>query len=81
MFEGLRTGDTTIDGYPVEIGMRVWDYDLRRAVVVGPEDFGNPNEPTWYKMTSGEPEREGKPSSSMDAKRMWKFHPTTKERA
>lgn len=69
--------DTTIDGYPVVPGMRVWDYDLRRAVVGEPQKYGNPSEPTWYDMTKPD----GSRSSTMDAKRMWRFHPTTGEPA
>lgn len=69
--------DTTIDGYPVTEGMSVWDYDLRRVVVGKPEKYGNPAEPTWYEMLR----RDGSRSSSMDAKRMWRRHPSTHEEA
>lgn len=69
--------DSTIDHYPVVVGMRVWDYDLRQAVVGEPERNGHPAEPTWYAMTT----LEGTRSSSMDSKRMWYRHPTTGKRA
>lgn len=69
--------DTTIDGYEVTEGMRVWDYDLRRAVVGPPQKYGNPAEPTWYDMFTPE----GGRSSMMDAKRMWVRHPSTGEAA
>lgn len=67
----------TIDGQPVVTGMRVWDYDLNRAIVGDPEPYGNPAEPVWYRMTR----IDGKRSSSMDAMRMWVRHPATGERA
>jgi hypothetical protein len=70
--------DTTIDGVEVVAGLRVWDYDLRRAIVGEPHKWGNPSEPTWYDMTSA---ATGLRSSSMDAKRMWFRHPTTGEKA
>lgn len=69
--------DTTIDGVPVEPGLRVWDYDLRRSVVVGPQAHGNPNEAQWYDMAKPD----GSPAKMMDAKRMWVRHPSTGERA
>lgn len=67
--------ETTIDGYPVTQGMRVWDYDLRPAIVGEPNKYGNPSEPTWYEMTK----LDGSRSSSMDAKRMWYRHPSTRK--
>lgn len=73
----MATADTTIDGFPVQEGMRVWDYDIRRAIVGKPEPSGHPDEPTWYSMT----DIDGRRSSSMDAKRMWKRHPATGEEA
>ena len=65
--------ETTIDGYVIETGMKVWDYDLNPAIVGEPEKNGNPNEATWYTMTK----LDGTRSSSMDAKRMWFRHPVT----
>jgi len=65
--------DTTIDGYPFETGMRVWDYDLNVAIVGEPQKNSHPAEPTWYEMTK----LDGSRSSSMDAKRMWHRHPST----
>jgi hypothetical protein len=73
----MTSTETTIDNHPVTEGMRVWDYDLRPAVVGQPIRNGHPNEPTWYEMTSA---TTGLRSSSMDAKRMWAKHPTTGER-
>jgi hypothetical protein len=69
--------DRTIDGHEVVPGLRVWDYDLRRAVVVGPQPYRNPNEAQWYDMARPD----GSRATMMDAKRMWVRHPSTGEPA
>jgi hypothetical protein len=69
--------DRTLDGVEVTPGLKVWDYNLQRAVVVGPQKWGNPNEAAWYDMTKPD----GTPSSMMDAGRMWRRHPRTGELA
>lgn len=73
-----RTPDRTLDGVTITPGLRVWDYDLRRAVVGEPIAYGNPAERTWYNMTSAET---GGRSSMMDGGRMWTRHPVSGERA
>lgn len=68
--------DRTIDGVEIVIGLRVWDYDLRPAIVAGPQKYRNPNEAQWYEMTN----LEGGRSKMMDGGRMWYRHPTTGKR-
>lgn len=67
--------ERTIDGRQVKIGMRVWDYDLRVAIV-GPiayYEVGNP----WYSTTR----EDGSRGKDFDAKRMWYRDPSTGELA
>jgi hypothetical protein len=70
--------DKTIDGYAVVPGLQVWDYDLNRARVVGPQKYRNPHEAQWYEMETIDGSRRSK---MMDGGRMWVHHPTTGERA
>jgi hypothetical protein len=63
----------TLDGVKVEVGMVVWDYDLRRARV------GQPHRPeangdVWYDMENPET---GARMSIMNPSRMWVRHPST----
>lgn len=67
----------TLDGVEVKPGLRVWDYNLRRAVVVGLQPYQNPAEGDWYDMATVDGER----SSMMNPSRMWVRHPATGERA
>jgi len=71
--ETISITEYTIDGHKVTKGMRVWDYDLNRAIV-GEE---KPYSPGWFEMTTPE----GKRSSMMNGSRMWVRHPMTGERA
>ena len=66
--------DTTIDGVPVTLGMRVWDYDLRPVTVVEVEHLDPHSGAWWYRCqrTAGQG-----PGHQFDAKRMWFRHPTT----
>ena len=63
--------DFTLDGVRIVEGLRVWDYNLNRAVVGKPLPHGNPAERTWYDMKTVEGQR----SSMMDGSRMWVKHP------
>lgn len=59
----------TIDGVQVHAGLRVWDYDLRRARVLGELSY-NPYEGTvWWRTDTG----------MFDGARMWRRHPRTGE--
>jgi hypothetical protein len=66
--------DTTIDGVPVTLGMRVWDYDLRPVTVVEVEHLDPHSGAWWYRCqrTAGQG-----PGHQFDAKRMWFRHPST----
>ena len=66
--------DTTIDGVPVTLGMRVWDYDLRPVTVVEVEHLDPHTGAWWYRCqrTAGQG-----PGHMFDAKRMWHRHPST----
>lgn len=63
--------DTTIDHKPVTPGLRVWDYDLRPAIV-GEVDHIAQDGTAWYTTTSLDGSRRG----MFDAKRMWYRHPS-----
>ena len=67
-------GDRTIDGVPLTLGMKVWDYDLRPAYVIA-VDHVAPDGTTWY-ATSRTPEGTGA-WNLFDAQRMWHRHPST----
>lgn len=68
------TGETTIDGHPLSLGDKVWDYDLRPAYVLR-VDHVAADGTTWY-LTSRTPEGSGA-GNIFDAKRMWHRHPST----
>jgi hypothetical protein len=72
---------TTIDGYAIHHGMRVWDYDLRLAVVnIEKTEWADPSSEYfqywdgWFAMTNA---ATGQPSSNMNSQRMWRRHPRT----
>jgi hypothetical protein len=67
----------TLDGVEVRPGLRVWDYNLRRAIVVALQPYQNPAEGDWWDMQ----DVDGNPSSMMNCSRMWVRHPSTGERA
>jgi hypothetical protein len=60
--------DRTADGVPIVSGLCVWDYNLNATRVTGPEPYGNPAEPTWYRTENG---------GSFDGSRMRTRHPVT----
>jgi hypothetical protein len=56
---------TTIDGYFVEPGMWVWDYNLRASKVTDRSPHMSHGVP-WFETTGG----------LFDGQRMWRFHPS-----
>jgi hypothetical protein len=70
----LATGETTIDGHPLTLGDKVWDYDLRPAYVIRADHVAQGGT-TWYR-TSRNADDTGA-WNLFDAKRMWHRHPTT----
>lgn len=69
--EGSPMSDErTIDNHALKLGDRVWDYDLRVAVV-GPVHHYEVGTP-WYTTTR----EDGSRGKDFDAKRMWWRHPT-----
>lgn len=74
----------TLDGVEVVDGLRVWDYDLRRAVVDAKGTQDAHSESQYHQYWDGFFEMrtpEGERSSSMTGDRMWTKHPTTGEPA
>jgi hypothetical protein len=76
---------TTIDGYAIHHGMRVWDYDLRLAVVnIENTDWADPSSEYfeywdgWFEMTDA---KTGLSGSKMNSQRMWRRHPRTGKEA
>jgi hypothetical protein len=73
----------TIDGEKIVDGLKVWDYDLRRATVdvKGTRQADPKNEfhqywDGWFEMKVN-----GRRSSTMNGERMWVRHPATGEKA
>ena len=60
----------TIDGFIVDPGLAVWDYDLKPCTVESMHHVDQAGTP-WFKTTTG----------MFDSKRMWVNHPTTKQPA
>lgn len=76
----------TIDGFSIRHGLKVWDYDLNRAVVDLENRVWDEAQPAserhyrwngWFEMTT----LDGKSSSTMNGERMWVRHPRTGELA
>lgn len=73
---------TTLDGHKIVDGLRVWDYDLRVAVVdvAGTAWAHETSEfhrywDGWFEMRTPD----GGRSSGMNGERMWVRHPRTGE--
>lgn len=73
-----ETGEATIDGHPLTLGDKVWDYDLRPAYVIEVHHVAQDGT-VWYK-TSRTVDGSGA-GNLFDAKRMWFRHPSTGVRA
>lgn len=71
---GCETGETTIDEHPLILGMKVWDYNLEPAYVQR-VDHVAADGTTWYRTTRS-PDGTGH-WDLFDAKRMWRYHPST----
>lgn len=67
----IPNNESTIDHKPVEYGMRVWDYDLRVAIVDSVNHVDQAGT-IWYNTKS----EDGKRRGTFDAKRMWFRHPS-----
>jgi hypothetical protein len=73
-------GDTTIDGQPLTLGMRVWDYDLTPTTVESvchvDTTWADGREVTWYNTRTDDGHR-----GLFDAQRVWFRHPSTGAKA
>lgn len=70
--------DRTIDGYPIEFGMKVWDYDLRPVYVIAVHHIAQDGT-VWYGCTR---QADGSgPWHVFDAQRMWVRYPSAGVRA
>ena len=65
--------DRTIDGYPIEFGMKVWDYDLRPVYVIEVGHIAQDGT-VWYRCDRSP---DGPGLHQFDALRMWVRHPST----
>jgi hypothetical protein len=75
---------TTLDGHKITDGLRVWDYDLRPAIVdVKGTSWADPKNEFhkywngWFEMKTPD----GNRSSTMNGERMWVRHPYTGAKA
>jgi len=79
----LTDPSKTLDGVTVAPGLYVWDYDLRRGIVLEveytePLREGQKAPVTWWKVRQvNEDGTPGERTKMFDASRMWARHPST----
>jgi hypothetical protein len=74
-----HTDEKTLDGHPIEHGMRVWDYDLNAGWI----DLSDTEPHDWHKLHYESDElslwfhvvRDKGGRSLMNAQRVWVRHP------
>jgi hypothetical protein len=80
-----HTTEHTLDGYPIEQGLRVWDYDLKPGYIdladTQPYDWqpsaAHPGQRSlWFHVV-----RDHGGRSNMNAERVWVIHPYDHKRA